>query len=769
MLYHVPVGSPSPRDAETRSQRRLYRSNSAPGLVTSDAQGVPTGTPSRGTFSSAASLLQQPDVSDSGLSQEPVPPCSASEIDNAGNVAGLSRWSGLSNLSSGRTSLSSLDTTCSEAEDDGAHLARWLGLQNLSRDNQIAGRYDAQEAFQAHKQSLLTLASSLDLSVIEGCDCRSSLESLADDRENLLQKPASLRFLRSTKSEAARIDGVAQLRRGPVEAAAPDDIVTEHTRNLQQDIAAARVRAIRSVKIDGVEVAGTNFVNAVEAVGDYSADLSEVSEAVSNSASLPEPLLASASELSLTGGAQLAVEAVGTIANSAIITYLAQSKLNKVKRRRQAIENAYTIKAEREKELSSQMPAATPEAENLAAHDVFADTGCEDSVNWLQFRQYAELCFLEGEMTSNPLADILKQQGGYLSPLSLFRVIVDSIKLSDEKIGINTPLLMEFMQHLKDDPASTYRDQKQLKSVNKALAPLGITIGYETDKLFGSMRKGAAAIGHKLEVNKERLYEALVLMDKLPTVSSMDRIIHKYYNVIDALYSVRTYDRWKQHQHKVDRDLKLVATGISALPIATGIDEVLKAAAYGREIKYRQGNENRALDRLSYALGYVKTFGAGWTQDELESVTRLLSSVEKVKEAHMDIKKAKLGVYVGAHSAAAVIEPLSNLIGPVGTAITSSVKTTSKNIAAVTAAANRVAKEKTLRQQGDFAESKDVYDCYKKLYLAALDEFNFEKLVNLQNLASYTFGMSPASFDALVKTELVETGRFKPSFSHKPA
>ena len=763
----------------SRRSLRMQRSHSVAQLA-SGAAGLPEGHPLAGAMGQEPSLLKQPAVLQSTLSQG-----DGLQFDVCQNNhdscqiearLSLSRWPGLSSLNPRqsyalRAESNISDNECSPAEAN-LSLSKWSAIGDLSHNSaygiDVRPSHCERQTFEVMRKSFLSLVSSMNLSVIDGCDFHSSHEPLHDTQVDVLKKPASLRCLRLKKSDISRLDGLSKGNSVRASGAA-DGISSRNTSDLQLEINSATVRVIRSSRREGIGIVGANCLSAAKATGCGSHELGEALTAVTVSTvnSGETALAQTASESFLVGSAKLAVEVTGATVSNTILTSTAQSKLNKVKRRKKIIDKAYAIKADRKKELLSRMSMEQIAVKDLTFLELFDSTKSDAVVNWLQFKQYAEVCYLESAVVSDPLTEILKQNGGCISPASLLQLIVDCIRLSDESTGVNLQLLFDFVQDLNKDPKGTYGDKNQLKLINKALAPLGIVINYETDRIFGSIRKNAIAIGHRLNINKEKLFETLVLMDKLPTVQSMDQIICKYSNVIDALYSCRTYDDWKLHQYRVDRNIKLMATAISAIPIATGIDGAILAAAYGREIKYRQGNEDRTLDRISYALGYVKTLNAGWRQDELDEITQLLSAVEKVKEMHIDNKKALLGFYVGVHVAGAVIDPLSNVIGPIGTSITSSVKSTSKNIAAMSAAVDRIVKDNSLRQQSDFAESKDVYSCYKSLYQAALDDFNFEKIANLQNLAYFSFGISPECFDALVRTELVETNRFKLSFAHK--
>ncbi|WP_263079419.1 hypothetical protein [Endozoicomonas sp. Mp262] len=322
-----------------------------------------------------------------------------------------------------------------------------------------------------------------------------------------------------------------------------------------------------------------------------------------------------------------------------------------------------------------------------------------------------------------------------------------------------------FAKTLEDDQANSMQDKKKLESINQILKKANIKIDYKTDKLLGSVRKNSKAIFHRIKIDTEKMYNHLQRMDKLPTVKGVDDILTRQSRNIEALYHLRDYDQWKVRQHKRDRNIKLASAVTGFLPVSLGVDEILKAVAYNKDRRYREKNETSMNSRIKNA--YEARHNTSLNKKERKELARLLSNARDVKQAHMKIKKNRSEANEDIHIVAAIADPFSTVMGPVGRGVKGGIKATAKTTAAIAAMADRKIKDKKLKKENRFNETNDIYRFYKKLYLTAIEQDNDEKMDEIQTLAELTYGINGESFDALVRTELVENNKFKLSFSQR--
>ena len=529
--------------------------------------------------------------------------------------------------------------------------------------------------------------------------------------------------------------------------------------------------------------------------------------------------------------------------------------------------------------------------------DLFSLSKSRKMVTKEQFRQYADLCFINDDQQSAPLGNILKHRDCYVEHNNLSQLLDDVVRLNaisgrtDDLIPqLRSPLsrddmqvLSNFSQALQSRQHEAMQDITAIKQANKVLDKLGIHIDFRRDKLFGSLRKDAKAIYQRVRINPDKLFPHMEKLRQLPRVKDVDQVLHRHSDNIDALHTLKNYDQWKIHQHKRDRDLKLASAITGFLPLSLGVDEALKAVAYGREKKYRDKNRTAMNGRIDNTLAHlggetdssrklkaliavngqplsteslitikqsltallqddggkkqqavvkalanlsdrlvpgedleldVKEYKKlqkqldsaginitgqkiqintaklskvlhkkdlasvaepinvndnlkqfGWQQDELDQLATMLESARKVKSSHMNIKSSKAALNTGIHAAAFAADPFSTVMGPVGRAVKAGAKAGAKAGVTVAAAIDRQRGDKKLRDQGTFSEPREIYQFYKKLYQDAVQMQQMEKADSIQRLAEVTFGVPARGFDALVKTDLVENGRFKLSFS----
>ena len=254
--------------------------------------------------------------------------------------------------------------------------------------------------------------------------------------------------------------------------------------------------------------------------------------------------------------------------------------------------------------------------------DLFSLSKSKKMLTKQQFRQYADLCFInDGQQSSDaPLGNILKHRDCYVEHNNLSQLLDDVLRLNaksgrtDDFISaMRSPLsrddmkvLGNFSQELQSRPHEAMQDITGIKQANKVLDKLGIHLDFRRDKLFGSLRKDAKAIYQRVRINPDKLFPHVQKLRKLPMVKDVDQVLHRHSDNIDALHTLKNYDQWKIHQHKRDRDLKLASAITGFLPLSLGVDEVLKAVAYGREKKYRDKNRTAMNGRIDDALAHLR-------------------------------------------------------------------------------------------------------------------------------------------------------------------
>ena len=251
--------------------------------------------------------------------------------------------------------------------------------------------------------------------------------------------------------------------------------------------------------------------------------------------------------------------------------------------------------------------------------DLFSLSKSKKMVTKEQFRQYADLCFINDGQQSAPLGNILKHRDCYVEHNNLSQLLEDVLRLNatsgrtDDLIPqMRSPLsrddmhvLSNFSQALQSRSHQAMQDITAIKQANKVLDKLGIHIDFRRDKLFGSLRKDAKAIYQRVRINPDKLFPHMEKLRKLPRVKDIDQVLHRHSDNIDALHTLKNYDQWKIHQHKRDRDLKLASAITGFLPLSLGVDEVLKAVAYGREKKYRDKNRTAMNGRIDDTLAHL--------------------------------------------------------------------------------------------------------------------------------------------------------------------
>ena len=253
--------------------------------------------------------------------------------------------------------------------------------------------------------------------------------------------------------------------------------------------------------------------------------------------------------------------------------------------------------------------------------DLFSLSKSKKKLTKEQFRQYADLCFInDGQQSSDaPLGNILKHKDCFVEHNNLSQLLDDVLRLNaksgqtDDFIALmRSPLsrddmqvLSNFSQALQSSPHQAMQDITRIKQANKVLDKLGIHIDFRRDKLFGSLRKDAKAIYQRVRINPDKLFPHVEKLRKLPMVKDVDQVLHRHSDNIDALHTLKNYDQWKIHQHKRDRDLKLASAITGFLPLSLGVDEVLKAVAYGREKKYRDKNRTAMNGRIDDTLAHL--------------------------------------------------------------------------------------------------------------------------------------------------------------------
>ena len=286
-------------------------------------------------------------------------------------------------------------------------------------------------------------------------------------------------------------------------------------------------------------------------------------------------------------------------------------------------------------------------------------------VNKKQFREYAELCFIADEQSGQGLSgpgvtvgNILKQKDCFVENENLSTLMANVVKLNTaadlaDGEGLmpvpGSPLtrsdietLDGFRKDLQNNPGAALQNKKRRVAVNDVLDRLGIHIDYRTDKWFSS--KDAKVIYQQVKMEPDKLFDQLQTMQKLPSLKAVDQILEQHRETITALHTLKDYDQWKIHQHKIDRNLKLASTVVGFLPLSLGIDEVLKAAAYGREANYRRNNQSAMNERIDDTMTHLK----GGTDGSRELKALLATKDQPLTRKTVDSIRQALTVLVAA-------------------------------------------------------------------------------------------------------------------------
>ena len=295
--------------------------------------------------------------------------------------------------------------------------------------------------------------------------------------------------------------------------------------------------------------------------------------------------------------------------------------------------------------------------------NIFASVDGEQTVTKAQFKQYADLCFIEEETSGDKedddaiesddtsLKKILKIKDCYVESSELHGFLEDILVITspDEKRSevmiVEPPYLpltvdeRKVLQRFKNDIEDNQMDigdKEKVKKVNKILDKIGVHIDYKTDKILGSIRKSSKAVLHKIEVNTDKLYPHLKKMGELPYIKEVDDVLSKNDKNIDALYTLRDYDKWKINHHQTDFELKFASSLLGAAPTLFSVDEILKSVAYGKESNYRQKNKKRMNDRIDST---IKTIHKGDKQETIEDKADKLIEMTLSESAPKSVQK----------------------------------------------------------------------------------------------------------------------------------
>ncbi len=447
-----------------------------------------------------------------------------------------------------------------------------------------------------------------------------------------------------------------------------------------------------------------------------------------------------------TAATTLGADAGASVLEGTLVAAMAQKKLYTVKKRRENIIKSHKIR-------EAWQAKAGGKSFSAIEHRKLTKS---------EFKDLSRLCFLSDEFDSKAgreedkdLKNILKHGDCYVSGNEI------------ESILTSLHGVVDGLPELAYDKSQHNTSKQQIKDLNKVLKQVGIEIEYRTDKIFGKIRKGAKPFCHKIKIDKEKLYKVLENQGQVPTTEAVTSILDNHSDDIDALYNLKDYDKWKIHQHKKDRDLKLASAVIGVIPLPA--DEIMRSAAYGKEAVYRKSNRETMEGRIDESMGILESnqqyLGSiGWNQKEIAELYKALDNARNLKKTHIGIKRKGNIANSTIHGVAAATSIPAKFLGPVGSGIQAGAKAAAKISTAIGTSADRYRKDKKLIAENKFVGVKNIYLRYKHLYLGADSE---DKRKSIIDLVDATFGIKEEAFKTLVKTKLVESNRFKLSFSHK--
>jgi hypothetical protein len=320
--------------------------------------------------------------------------------------------------------------------------------------------------------------------------------------------------------------------------------------------------------------------------------------------------------------------------------------------------------------------------------------------------------------------------------------------------------LLDLHNKLQSNKLGDFSSKTTIKYINSVLNFYGITIDFNTNKVFGStrLRSNVTALSHRIKINTNKLYLTLQRTNKKICYLDVSVIINNNINNFELLNKLTDYEKDKLALYKKVFYTNLVANFLSIVPLLPTTDAMMLIA-----LRFEQDYAKRKTEQLEYSFKHSiqAITDSSLTAQEKNFFIDKITQLYQVKSSHLLIKHKKTLSKYNIHASSFCAKIALFMAPTVAFSILSAVKFTAKLSVEIRSIKKRYTTDKKKHKNDSYLKPKDMYLIFKKSYLEYKTNNCTDKADAIAKSASILFDLPENTFESMVNTQLVETNRFK--------